>query len=138
MSSLIDDMLVDQGSNSKRDIIFYYRDHADKRTLDPVNIFSSLALQLLSRRGGLPTGILAILESVCQDSATADLEDIVRLLLKSMEKIISPIIVLDGLDEVNELNRKIIFHNLNRLVSQASTSVVKIIIASREDTTYLT
>jgi hypothetical protein len=95
-------------------------------------------LQLLRTLGDLPTGLLAILESICQDHTTADLNDVIHLLLKSMDKITSAVIVLDGLDEVDEVNRKLIFHNLEDIVRRAATSVIKVVIVSREDTTYLT
>jgi len=132
MSSVIDDMLVQDISTPQRNIIFYYCDHADKRTLDPVNIFSSLALQVLRTLGDLPTDLLAILESICHDHATADLEDVIQLVLKSMDKVTSVVIVLDGLDEVDEVNRKLIFHNLEDIVGRAATSVIKVAIASRK------
>lgn len=131
-------MLAESISDPQRSIAFYYCDHADKRTLDPVNIFSSLALQILRTLGDLPIGLLAVLERICQDSTTADIDDVIQLLLESIARLKSTAIVLDGLDEVGENDRKFIFHNLVHLVTQTTSSSTKVFIASREDTSYLT
>ena len=138
MSSLIDEMLTDSTSDPQRRITFYYCDHADKRTLDPVNIFSSLALQVLRTLGELPTSLLVVLERIYRDNTTADLEDVINLLVKAMERVASAVIIVDGLDEVDEDDRKLIFQNLRDIITQATSPVIKTFIASREDTSYLT
>jgi hypothetical protein len=138
MSSLIDEMLAKDNSNTRQNIMFYYCDHADKRTLDPANIFSSLALQLLRTLGELPTTLLEMLERICQDSSTVDLEDFLHLLLKAIERAMSAIIVIDGLDEVDENDRKLIFHHLRDIATRATPPIIKVLVASREDTSYLT
>jgi hypothetical protein len=94
MSSLIDEMLAKDNSNTGQNITFYYCDHADKRTLDPVNIFSSLTIQMLRTLGDLPTSVLTILEKIWQDRSTADLEDVIHLLLKAMERVTSAALYL--------------------------------------------
>lgn len=103
--------------------------------MDPINIFSSLALQVLRTLGELPTGLLGLLENICQDSTTPEIEDISHLLRESMKRIPLAVIILDGLDEVDEDDRKLIFNILKNLVTQA---MVKVFVTSREDTTYLT
>jgi hypothetical protein len=138
MSSLIDEMLAKDNSNTGRNIMFYYCDHADKRTLDPANIFSSLALQLLRTLGELPTILLEMLERICQDNSTVDLEDVLHLLLKAIERAMSATIVIDGLDEVDENDRKLIFHRLRDIATRATPPIIKVLVASREDTSYLT
>lgn len=49
----------------------------------------------------------------------------------------SVIIVIDGLDEVFEKDRKLVFSTVRSLI-EAAASVIKILVASREDTSYLT
>lgn len=137
MSSLIDEILAKDNPGTKQDLAFYYCDHADKRTLDPVNIFSSLALQMLRTLGELPTNFLAMLERICHDNSTTDLEDVVHLLLKAMKRVTSVVIVLDGLDEVDEDDRKLIFHILTDIITQTISPTIKLLVASREDTSYL-
>jgi hypothetical protein len=131
-------MLARGSSEPQHTVTFYYCDHADKRTLDPINIFSSLAVQMLRTLGDLPTSLLAILERICQDNILPEIEDVNHLLLESMERTSSTVIILDGLDEVDEDGRKLIFHNLRNIIMRATSSVIKVFVASREDTSYLT
>ena len=138
MSSLIDEMFSDDKPDTGRNIAFYYCDHADKRTLDPIKIFSSIAVQVFRTLGELPTSLLAMLEGICQNNSTADLADVVHLLLKAIERVSSVVIVLDGLDEVDENDRKLIFHHLRDISTQATPPMIKVLVASREDTSYLT
>lgn len=131
-------MLMERSLEPQPTTTFFYYDHADKRTLDPANIFRSLALQVLRTLGDLPASLLAILERICQDSMVPETEDSIYLLLETMKRITSAVIVLDGLDEVNEDDRKLIFRNLRDIILQATSTVIKVFIASREDTSYLT
>ncbi|KAE9367461.1 hypothetical protein N431DRAFT_348615, partial [Stipitochalara longipes BDJ] len=138
ISSLIDELLAEDNPNTRRNTIFYYCDHADKRTLDPINIFSNLALQVLRTLGDLPSGLLIVLERICQENSKPDLEDVVHLLIQAVERVTSVVILLDGLDEVNENDRKLVFHHLQDIVALATPPMIKVLVASREDTSYLT
>lgn len=116
---------------------FYYCDHADKRTLDPVNIFRSIAQQLVRSLGDLPTAILDSLEDLCQEAKASDVDDVIQLIMELAKKRRTLIIFIDGLDEIFEHERKLVFYHLKMFLIQ-ETSSVKIFVTSREDTSYLT
>jgi hypothetical protein len=86
----------------------------------------------------LPERLLTVLERICQVNSTPDLEDVVHLLIQAIERVASVVILLDGLDEMDEAGRKDIFHNLHKVFALANPPVVKVLLASREDTSYLT
>ena len=79
-----------------------------------------------------------MLERICQGNSEPDLEDVVGLLVQAIERATPTIILLDGLDEVNEDDRKVIFKNLQNIFARATPPTLKVLVASREDTSYLT
>jgi hypothetical protein len=134
ISSLIDDVLSpsDIGEVS-RTALFYYCDHADKRTLEPTNIFGSLTQQLLRSMGVLPDIILSMVRGIC--TGRSILEDLCHLLLASVIRVSRVILFVDGLDEILEQDREAVFSNLKSLLS-GSQGAAKLFVSAREDTTY--
>lgn len=63
-------------------------------------------------------------------------EDLHQLILEAVHDIPSVIIFIDGLDEVLDKDQKLVFSNIRDLI-EAAPSVVKVLLTSREDTSYL-
>jgi hypothetical protein len=123
----------------KASAVFYYCNHADKRTLDPVNIFRSITQQILQLLGELPESVISIIEETFQDgSGVPDTADICRVLLAAIHQFCSITIFIDGIDEVLEDDRKLIFSHLNKLLSEGGPTLLKLFISGREDTTAVT
>lgn len=139
VSSLIDGLLSSPVKPEVRHIVaFYYCDHADKRTLFLVNIFCCLARQCVGVSGGLPPSTLVILEEIFRQGKIPEIEGLIELILNAIKRKPPLIVFIDGLDELNDEDRKLVFLKLTNLVTEADPCAVKILITSREDTAYLT
>lgn len=57
--------------------------------------------------------------------------------MEVVHNIPSVVIFLDGLDEILDNDRRLVFSNIRNFI-EAAPSVVKVLFASREDTSYLT
>jgi hypothetical protein len=142
--SILTSSLIDEAhsrlshSKTKTLITFFYCDYADKRTLDPINIFSSITKQVLQGIGELSKPMLELLESTRLDGKVPDVEEVMILRLVAIKNNSSMFIFIDGLDEVLERERKIVFNNLSEVIVRAASTSVKLFVASREDTSYLT
>jgi len=137
-SSLIDRVLSAAGcSDYHNTSAFYYCDHADKRTLEAVNIFSGLAQQLLRSMADIPPVISSLIDNLYSNgSQTPGVESIIHLLLEMIKKNSQiTTFFLDGLDEVLDKERNFIFLTLQKFL--AMSEKLKIFVSSREDTTYL-
>ena len=133
VSSLIDDMLSPGViSEVGRTTVFYYCDHADKRTLDPINIFGSLTQQVLRCMTPLPDTILSEIKGLTRGGSTVD--DLCRLLLTSITSVSKLTLFVDGLDEILEHDREAVFSSLKALLS-GSRGAANLFVSSREDIT---
>lgn len=139
-SSVIDDFeSAADNLQSSTAIAYYYCDHADKRTLDPVNIFSAIAMQIIQYITEFPQEIGMMIESAyLENKRTPDTEEICQILLLAIDKLPTVAIFIDGLDEVLEDERKMIFSNLRTILLHFKSSSIKLFVSSREDTSYLT
>ncbi|TVY39940.1 hypothetical protein LOCC1_G005838 [Lachnellula occidentalis] len=126
-SSVIDSLRI------SRPVFYYYFNYADKRTLEPANVFGTLARQCLE---GMET-----FESLADEIEQAD-HDGERLTdhskaLDFMQKAANLYarqfyIVLDGLDEANESSQKVICNGVRQLLNNASVEI-KLFITGREE-----
>jgi hypothetical protein len=134
ISSIIDHLVLSKTPMAST--VFYYCNHTDKRTLDPLNIFKSLTQQLLQFLGDLPESLLSIIEETFpDDSNVPDLDEIFRLLLVVIHQFSSTTIIIDGIDEVAEDNKALILSQLNNLVRDGGPTLLKLLISGREDST---
>src|SRR6187402_3454243 len=98
ISCLIDGLLSAKTPKTEMNVAFYYCDHADKRTLDPVNLFSSIAHQILRTVDELSPNVLVLLESIFQDGQTLEIENLINLILEATKRMASFYVFIDGLD----------------------------------------
>ncbi|TVY93107.1 Ankyrin [Lachnellula willkommii] len=126
-SSVIDSL------RTSRPVFYYYCDYADKRTLEPANVFGTLARQCLE---GMET-----FESLADDIEQAghdgerltDQSKALDLIQKAVNLYARQFyIVLDGLDEANESSQKVICDGLRQLLNNASVGI-KLFITGREE-----
>lgn len=137
ISSVIDDRLSRQADPQiSPAIAFYYCNYADKRTLDPLNLFGSIAQQLLRKLKSLPPAISATLENMFEDGKRPAVEHMLHLIRFSVEALSSVIMFIDGLDEMSESGRKLVFAHL-QMKELGPTTCLKIFVSSREDGSYL-
>jgi hypothetical protein len=128
VSSVID------GFKADGTLVFYYCDYADKRTLEPTNVFATMARQVLEKVEILPAPFMSEIEQADHDGEKmTDLSQSLILLQKSLEFVPGPIfLVLDGLDEVTESSQTLICRKLKQLVENSKFSV-KLLVTSREE-----
>lgn len=69
-------------------------------------------------------------------TTTPTIEDLLHLLLAGLKGVTRVSIFVDGLDEVLERDRKIVFSNLKCILAD-SEAPAKVFVSGREDTTYL-
>ncbi|RDW62396.1 hypothetical protein BP6252_11829 [Coleophoma cylindrospora] len=134
VSSIIDYLV--SSKTPKASTVFYYCNHTDKRTLDPLNIFKSLTQQLLQSLGDLPESLLSFIEETFpHDSYVPDLDEIFRLLLAVIHQCSSTTIIIDGIDEVAEDKKALILSQLKNIVRDGRPNLLKLLISGREDNT---
>ncbi len=114
--------------------MFYYCDHADKRTLEPAMIFGTLTRQLLEKVEPLPENLASIIEKLEHDGEQlTSSEKVLELLLQAIQ--IHPHLiyfVLDGLDEASEKSQKTVHQGLDKCLT-ASSTVLKLLLTGREE-----
>ncbi|KAI9641398.1 hypothetical protein NHQ30_010200 [Ciborinia camelliae] len=135
VSSLIDSSKTE--FQTKTIVAYYYCDYADKRTLSPSDLFNSISQKLFRSMDDVPQDLMDILEAEYSGGTTSPgLDQIVALLVKAIDQLPAVAIFIDGLDELPEVDRKLTFSNLRKILNDAA-SPVKLFVSSREDTTYL-
>ena len=97
VSSIIDIISI------TRSLVFYYCDYADKRSLEPVNVFGTLAQQSLEKAGTIPESLAREIEQVDHEGERiTDQSKALQILEQSVALFSHPLfIVLDGLDGAN-------------------------------------
>lgn len=128
--SAIYDALVEASAESV--IVAYYCDYADKRTLEPINIFGSIAHGLL-KNIEIPSSVQTLIEKAyCDGVRTPQLGEILAILKTTVETSFDSVtIVVDGLDEIKEDERQLVYHNLRDILSV--NKVIKVLLSSRND-----
>ena len=146
ISSLIDELQTPAVNDHpklwkhKKVLVYYYCDHTDKRTLTFVNIFSTIAQQLLrqmSQSSEVPDTLLNMVELAYQDNNGPTPKEASSLLLAIIQRLSTVIIFVDGLDETPDKERNLFFTKMGEMLSLVTVSVIKLIISSREDITQL-
>ena len=127
-SSIIDSI------TSTRNVIFYYCDYADKRTLDPANVFGTLARQILEKLERIPETLASDIESADHDGERMiEQSKALDILQHACAISSSPLyIILDGLDEVREGSQKLICNAMSRLCTKSSLQI-KLLVTGREE-----
>ncbi|PMD40956.1 hypothetical protein L207DRAFT_544209 [Hyaloscypha variabilis F] len=115
-------------------VVVYYCDYSDKRTLEPSNVFATLARQALEQIEILPETLALEIEQVEHDGEKlANSQAALIILQKSLELVPGPIfVVLDGLDEATEPSQLLICNNLKQLIEKSGVSV-KLFITGRDE-----
>ncbi|PMD21213.1 hypothetical protein NA56DRAFT_572794 [Hyaloscypha hepaticicola] len=120
--------------NAGGTLIFYYCDYADKRTLEPSNVFGAMARQALEKLEVLPETLASEIEQAEHDGEKlADPSQALIILQKSFHLVPDPIyLILDGLDEATESAQNLICNNLKQLFGRTGLPI-KLLITGRED-----
>ena len=115
-------------------LVFYYCDYADKRTLEPSNVFATMARQALEKVEILPETLALEIEQADHDGERlTDPSQSLILLQRSLELVPDPIfLVLDGLDEATESSQTLMCSKLKHLIEKSGFSV-KLLITAREE-----
>jgi len=82
----------------------------------------------------VPKALIEMIYAFVSGERILDLVDVITLLLDILKTTLAATIFIDGLDEVVEDDRKLIFLHLKNLVVE-STANVKLYTSGREDTT---
>jgi hypothetical protein len=127
-SSIIDALIA---SSQLHILTYYFCDYVDKRTLDSVAILGTITQQLLENIEIPPTIEKLITENYGEER-TPDWRGAFDVLVAVMRLFPAVTLILDGIDEVDEDNRKALFSAINRLGNHSS-SILKLLISCRED-----
>ncbi|TVY59373.1 hypothetical protein LCER1_G001100 [Lachnellula cervina] len=103
----------------------------------PLQCSAVMEYQLLRSLNDLPTTVFSTLETLLRDGKKPDIENLIRLIEFSIQRLPSVIMFVDGLDEMSESDRKFVFLLLKTTTGLGATSQVKDFVSSREDATYL-
>jgi hypothetical protein len=118
------------------EVASYYCDYADKISLEPAFILGALVQSLLQAYE-IPDEVADLITLHYRDGMrTPEANDVFQVLYQTVCWFQSVILVVDGIDEVDEADRNTILSYLKTLVSCPGLSV-KIFVTSREDTDVL-
>lgn len=135
-STVVDELPVITESASKTATAYYYCDYADKRTLEPINIFGTLSWALLQHIE-IPDEIeRLIIASYNEGMRIPEAEEVLQILEASMAAHSHVVFIVDGLDETSEKDQIMIQKNLQSLFKDYS-GVLRLFISCREDVTSL-
>jgi hypothetical protein len=114
-------------------MFYYYCDYADKRTLEPSNVFGTLARQCLDRVESFES-LAKEIEQAGHDGDRLTDQSMALYILKQSIYIYSKrvYIVVDGLDEASELSQKAIYDGLKQLLENAPKGI-KLLLTGRDD-----
>ncbi|KAG4436826.1 hypothetical protein IFR05_007675 [Cadophora sp. M221] len=127
-SSIVDSL------GSTDNVVYYYCDYSDKRTLDPANLFGTLARQVLMKIDTIPEPLAAVIEQAAHDgSRLTDHLQALDILQECISTCLKPMYMsIDGLDEMTEESQKITCRGLSRLVN-VDANPIKLFMTGRED-----
>ena len=119
------------------EITYYYCDYADKASLEPAFIFGALVRGLL-RNYSIAEEISDLIERHYLDGKrTPETSDVFQILMQTVCWFQNVILVVDGIDELDSVDRNTVLRCLKILISCPGMSV-KVFITSREDQEILT
>lgn len=110
----------------------YYCDYADKRTLDPLNLLGSMAHAFLQRIE-IPSSVQTIIEKAyCDGNRLPQLHEVFLILRTIVETSFESVTILvDGLDEMKEEERQLVFSSLRDILT--INKIIKLFLSSRND-----
>ncbi|KAH7416746.1 hypothetical protein BKA64DRAFT_701531 [Cadophora sp. MPI-SDFR-AT-0126] len=129
LASSIVDYLIDSNTT-----IYYYCDYSDKRTLDPANLFGTLARQVLGKLESIPEALATAIEKTPHDGdRVTDGSCALDFLRRGIELCGDPIyIALDGIDELTEQSQKATCNGLKELINGCLVPI-RLFLTGRED-----
>jgi NACHT domain len=130
VSSIIDDLIASSQSHA---LAYYFCDHVDKRTLDAIAILSTITRQLLEKNE-IPPTIEKLITENYGDQRAPDWLGALDVLVAVTQLFPSITMILDGIDEMDEENRKTFLSAVNRLGYDRGPPL-KLLISCREDIT---
>ncbi|EPE30309.1 hypothetical protein GLAREA_13032 [Glarea lozoyensis ATCC 20868] len=115
-------------------VLFHYCDYADKRTLDPSNLFGSLTRQALEKLDVIPEELATAIEREHhngeQFADPSKTFEFFETAIKHLPRVTH--VVLDGLDEATEESQKTICSQIGHSLE---SSHLKLFITARDDIT---
>jgi hypothetical protein len=113
-------------------VAYHYCDYADKRTLEPNVIFGSLARVLLENME-MPTDIMQAISELYHDGGRIpETKEVLGLLSKISDLFKDVVLVIDGVGEVKEEDRLIIYESLKTLIA-SQKMIIKLYMSCREN-----
>jgi hypothetical protein len=109
--------LVNDAKANRPAVTYHYCDHADKRTLDPRTIFGTLARHLLAGVELQPQILELVNEHYGDGDRIPEPKAVLEIFSKTIELFEDVFLVIDGLDEVGENDRPIVYEGLQKLMS---------------------
>jgi len=114
------------------EVTYYYCDYADKASLEPSFILGALVRGLL-RNYNIPEEVSQLIESHYLDGKrTPETSDVFQVLMQTVCWFQNVILVVDGIEEVAEVDKNTILRCLKTLISCPGLSV-KVFLTCRED-----
>jgi hypothetical protein len=118
-SSIVDTLTASSQSHT---LTYYFCDHIDKRTLDATAILGTITRQLLERIEIPPTVENLITENY-GEQRSPDWLGAIDVLVAVMRLFPAVAVILDGIDEMDEDNRKALFSALNKMGKNGGPSL---------------
>jgi hypothetical protein len=120
--------------SQRRKVLFYYCDYADQRSLDPSNVFGALAKQALERLSTIPDALGLEIEQADYDGdRISDPQNALHILRRSIGLLSGQMhIVFDGIDEVSESSKRILYDSFRSLLDNPILRI-KLFITGREE-----
>jgi Cdc6-like AAA superfamily ATPase len=133
--SVLTSSIIDALTTSKsHTVAYYFCDYVDKRTLDPLAVWGSITRQLLEIRE-MPLTVEKLLERNFGDDKTSDLQVLRETLSAVIQLFPDVMIILDGIDEIDDDSQKIFYSTLNKLIQDAGP-ILKLLVSCRDDATH--
>ena len=134
-SAVIDD-LADSTPPAPVDVVYYYCEYADQRTLQPINIFGTFLKQLYAKHD-IPEKIEEqILQAYAHGTRSPSTKELVNILGQVLALRSRVMIVLDGLDECEkDVWREVV--RAFELLRAAKTTVIQLFITCVEESEVL-
>jgi len=134
----VEDLLYQCASSSGTRPNYFYceRNPQQKPRSDPRSILGCIARQMacLKEKDELLPAVISLYDEVIENGSAAfvDCDQLTELLVKLAGSRLVTYVVVDGLDECDKPERKILISSFRRIIAKASTTV-KVFIASRTE-----
>ena len=130
-SRVIDDLLVVSDS-TKSQVVYYYCDYADPKTLQAKHLFEAIVKQLIMQ-GLVPADVECQLRQSVIDEARVPEETLLqKSILSTVEAFQGLYVILDGLDECENETRRDVTALIEHLLAN-NEAAVKIFVSCRDD-----